>query len=1157
MSKYLYLILIVLFSHIAWSQGCPGMVDAEAFPPKVCSPSGTVNLIGNILSGNLQSVEWSPSIGLSDPNSLSTTANVAFPITYTLTGKFLTNNNVINNGNFDGGNNGFFSNYVNDQTSLWLEGRYAVGSNPQSFHPNFAPCGDHTTGTGSMMIVNGAGIAGQNVYCQVVNVNPTSDYVFSIWVASVISTSPAVLQFSVNGQLLGGTLNASGATCVWTNFTAVWENPGVSSALICIVNQNTALSGNDFAIDDVEFLEICSDTAQVHVDIVNVDALALPPPILSCDVPVVDLDGSLSTSGPNVTYEWTTANGNIVSGATSNIAQANRPGTYQLTVTYDDGDIRCEKQANVTVIGDSSIPVADAPTEYWISCNADSVIINASNSTSGQGYTTFWTTTNGNIRSGINTLTPVVDAPGDYVLTILNNISGCKDTLTVTVNEDQAVPIAVSTPADTLTCRNSNLTLSGIGSSVGNNYSYQWTTGNGNIVSGGTSLNPVINAAGTYRLIVHNTQNNCRDTSLSQVAVNRVFPVAELDTTDVLNCQITELELQTIYPPNHPIFQVEWWDTTSILLSGPDSSSLSVSAPGMYYVSYTDPANGCTTLDSLEILQDIDPPAADAGPGNILSCNLDSLILNGSGTGAHSNLSYQWTTVNGNILSGGQTPTPFIDQDGLYYLTVTDLENGCTALDSVQIDRDADQPVVDISSPPAIDCNNPIITIDASNSDQGANFLISWYSQQGNIVSGQQSLQPVVDAPGLYQLTIRDTSNGCETREIVSVSIDTISPQVNLALPTILDCQTTNSTLEAILLSNIANYTSTWSSPNGNIVNGNNTFTPLIDQPGNYIFEIQNTDNGCTSTEEVEVLQDINQPTVVLAAPDTLNCSNDKVTIQTNGSSAGNRFVYQWTDPGNNNLAPVDPLAPLVDQPGNYTLIIEDTINHCTNALGVIISMDVEEPMVTLATPGLLTCANEESTLSLSIGNSSGNFEYTWTSQSGNIVSGSTTSSPVVNEPGIYYVEVTNLNNGCSTTDSLSASQDIQEPTVNINPADTLNCTAPTISLSGTVADAGNNYDINWTTGDGNIQSGQQSLNPEVSEAGTYNLTVINNDNGCQSTALITVVQDEDLPVASVAQPALLTCAISQITLDGTASSQGPEFNYSWSTSQGNIISGG
>lgn len=1156
MNKHLYLIVLLLLFQQANGQNCPGQVEAEAFPPKICAPTGTVTLAGNVISGNLLGASWSPSIGLSNPNSLSTTANIAFPITYTLTGKFLTNNNVINNGTFDGGNTGFFSNYINDQTSLWLEGRYAIGTNPNAFHSGFAPCGDHTTGSGNMMVVNGAGVAGQNVYCQVVNVNPNSDYVFSIWVASVVSSSPAILQFSVNGQLLGGTLNAPGANCVWTNFTAVWENPGVSTALICIVNQNTALSGNDFAIDDVEFLEICKDTAQVHVDVVNVDALVLPPPILSCDIPTVELDGSLSSSGPNITYEWNTVNGNIIAGQTSNIAEADKPGTYELTVIYDDGDVRCEKKSSINVIGDATIPVADAPTEYWISCDADTVRIDATNSTSGQGFTIFWNTNNGNIKSGINTLSPVVNAPGDYLLTILNNISGCKDTITVTVNEDQAVPNAVSIPADTITCRTTNLTLSGMGSSAGPNYAYQWWTDNGNILSGANSLNPVVDAAGTYQLVVHNTQNNCRDTSASEVFVDRVYPVAALDTAGVLNCLATEIELQTIYPPVHPVFLVEWRDTADILLSGPDSSSLVVEDPGVYYVRYTDPANGCTTVDSIEILQDIATPVVEAGPGSILSCSLDSLLLSGSGTGANTSLSFEWTTSNGNILSGRQTPSPYVDQAGLYELVVTDLVNGCSARDAVQIDRDADQPVIEIAAPTQINCSNTTVTIDASNSDQGNNYEISWTSAQGNIVSGQQSLQPLVDAAGQYQITIRDTSNGCESRESVTIGIDTLRPQVVMTSPSILNCLTTNTSLEATIGNNLQNYTVSWSSSNGNIINGGNTLSPMVDQAGNYDIEVQNLDNGCISYETVEVLADTASPAVVLAAPDTINCVQDKIRIQTSGSSIGPRFLYQWTDPDNNLMIPSDPTAPLVNAPGIYRLVIEDTINHCTGSLTIRVETDLEEPVLNLATPALISCINPSITLSADIVNGNANYTYNWNSSNGNIISGSNTTNPVVDAPGIYIVEVLNTANGCSIIDSITTQEDVQAPAISIDPADTLDCTAPSILLSSSISNAGNNFEINWTTSDGYIQNGQQSMTPEVSEPGTYALTVINKENGCTHTETVTVEQDEDLPVASIVQPAPLTCTTDQITLDGSASSQGPGISYSWSTSQGNIVSG-
>ncbi|MEZ4893793.1 MAG: hypothetical protein R2778_12360 [Saprospiraceae bacterium] len=37
-----------------------------------------------------------------------------------------------------------------------------------------------------------------------------------------------------------------------------------------------------------------------------------------------------------------------------------------------------------------------------------------------------------------------------------------------------------------------------------------------------------------------------------------------------------------------------------------------------------------------------------------------------------------------------------------------------------------------------------------------------------------------------------------------------------------------------------------WTTSNGNIVSGEDTANPLIDQPGTYQLEITNTVNGCT-----------------------------------------------------------------------------------------------------------------------------------------------------------------------------------------------------------------------------------------------------------------------------------------------------------------------
>ncbi|MEZ4948537.1 MAG: hypothetical protein R2784_03965 [Saprospiraceae bacterium] len=49
-------------------------------------------------------------------------------------------------------------------------------------------------------------------------------------------------------------------------------------------------------------------------------------------------------------------------------------------------------------------------------------------------------------------------------------------------------------------CTVQQMELNGSGSSSGSNFSYQWTTNNGNILNGANGLQPTINQIGTYEL---------------------------------------------------------------------------------------------------------------------------------------------------------------------------------------------------------------------------------------------------------------------------------------------------------------------------------------------------------------------------------------------------------------------------------------------------------------------------------------------------------------------------------------------------------------------------------------------------------------------------------------------------------------------------------
>ncbi|MCB0769146.1 MAG: gliding motility-associated C-terminal domain-containing protein [Flavobacteriales bacterium] len=276
--------------------------------------------------------------------------------------------NLVVNGDFSGGNAGFSTDLELGTGGAWgpvsLEGTYGISTDPQLLHSNFSSCGDHTGG-GSMLVVNGSSVPGENVWCQTIPVEPNTTYAFSAWLMSAHSTNTAVMTFSVNGIGLGGDLIASSITCEWDEFYALWVSGQATEATICIVNENVAQSGNDFALDDIAFAPLCAHTDSVVVTILpqapevsiqgvaslcTGDTAALIAELRPSDWPLADLE-----------YSWTT-------GSSTPVAMINGPGEYGVSVSG-----RCvEARASAIVEeGDCLIPPTTLTMPNVFSPNAD------------------------------------------------------------------------------------------------------------------------------------------------------------------------------------------------------------------------------------------------------------------------------------------------------------------------------------------------------------------------------------------------------------------------------------------------------------------------------------------------------------------------------------------------------------------------------------------------------------------------------------------------------------------------------------------------------------------------------------------------------------------------------------------------------------------
>ena len=183
--------------------------------------------------------------------------------------------NLVNNGSFEYGGSGV--GFTTDGSGYNLlsapysgttsSGNYAFVDNPQTINNQFfLSSGDHTSGNGIMMVIDGTTTGGQQRFWKagnngggICNLIVGETYTFSYWIRTV-STSVAV-----NGELADIGVAFNNASNVVLSFGTTlaplpnfgWQQirytftPTNTCVNIELYNNNTGFIGNDFAIDDL------------------------------------------------------------------------------------------------------------------------------------------------------------------------------------------------------------------------------------------------------------------------------------------------------------------------------------------------------------------------------------------------------------------------------------------------------------------------------------------------------------------------------------------------------------------------------------------------------------------------------------------------------------------------------------------------------------------------------------------------------------------------------------------------------------------------------------------------------------------------------------------------------------------------------------------
>ncbi len=344
---------------------------------------------------------------------------------------------TLTNGDFESGGNAFgflTTGYtqINPPNGSSSPGNFALTTNPQLLNSNFISSGDHTTGFGKMLVVDGNTAAGARLWSctstggALTGFRAGTTYTFSYWIKSVSNdvtnnaTQAYINVYFVNAININPTsmnnyapLPVDGWTRVSYTFTA-----NANNILIELKNNNTSALGNDFALDDFNIIQ-------------GVLPLTLTRTSTNPSCPS-SLDGSIKGvgSGGMLPYTFILTSSTFTTSNSTGIFTGLGAGSYSLSVIDAAGststpsslisilappnDITINAPTTICAGSPTNLSVSGSPDPYlWTATPPDLSLI-AVNSTSPTVRP--YTTTTYTVTSGVTANSTNLITNGDFSL---------------------------------------------------------------------------------------------------------------------------------------------------------------------------------------------------------------------------------------------------------------------------------------------------------------------------------------------------------------------------------------------------------------------------------------------------------------------------------------------------------------------------------------------------------------------------------------------------------------------------------------------------------------------------------------------------------------------------------------------------------------------
>ena len=657
---------------------------------------------------------------------------------------------------------------------------------------------------------------------------------------------------------------------------------------------------------------------------------------------------------------------------------------------------------------------------------------------------------------------------GTYVVTYTSPTGSCSvasnNSATLIINQ---TPTVTANASNSVICLGSSTTLNGVGAAA-----YNWTNG----VTNGTVFSPT--ATATYT-VIGTSVSGCTNTAVQTISVNPI-PTTTASVTGTISCSTPTISLNSTLAG----VTYTWTAPVGGSVSSTNTQSASASGASGIYTLTIQNAVGCSYSTTTFVPQNtVSPSGLSAGANQTLTCSSASIALNGSVL-TPSNAILNW----GSSVCGSLTTlTTSACAAGIYTLTATNPNNGCTATSTVQVFPNAGSPTVAITSAAlVIDCNNASQSVTVT-SVPSTDVTYNWNTAPSSL-SSNGTIATFTNA-NTYICTVTNTLSNCSTPVQVVVTSNTIVPTITITPTQTLTCATPTAAI-TLTTTPSTGLTYTWT---GTLLSGQGTDLITVNQPGNYSVVVTNAANGCTNTASSQVDVDANLPTASINISSTnsiITCSNQSVDLTVNVSPFA-AYNYTWSTASTaTNIS--------VTSANVYSVTVVNSLSGCSAVAFYTVTSNTVLPNIQTSN-SIIPC--NTNTVSV-IATSTSAVTYNWSSTNGTLITNGA-SSVILGSIGDYFVTVTDINNGCINTTTISVSQ------TTINSSFTANPMSGTSPLLVDFTNTSNNplgTTYSWNFGDLTTSATTNATNT-YTLIGNYMVTLTATDVNslCQTTSTINI----------------------------------------------------